>query len=90
MCPDLGAAPLATADPKGIEELADMLAGAKNPVIIAEDSGRTAKGVECLVEIAELLGCPVVETRAPERSIFRGPIRCTAASIPKKWSRAAM
>ena len=42
---DLGAAPLATADPKGIEELADMLAGAKNPVIIAEDSGRTAKGV---------------------------------------------
>ena len=61
---DLGAAPLATADPKGIEELADMLAGAKNPVIIAEDSGRTAKGVECLVEIAELLGCPVVETRS--------------------------
>ena len=61
---DLGAAPLATADSKGIEELADMLAGAKNPVIIAEDSGRTAKGVECLVEIAELLGCPVVETRS--------------------------
>ena len=61
---DLGAAPLATADPKGIEELADMLAGAKNPVIITEDSGRTAKGVECLVEIAELLGCPVAETRS--------------------------
>jgi len=61
---DLGAAPLATADPKGIEELADMLAGAKNPVIVTEDSGRTAKGVECLVDIAELLGCPVVETRS--------------------------
>ena len=61
---DLGAAPLATADPKGIEELADMLAGAKNPVIIAEDSGRTPKGVACLVEIAALLGCPVVETRS--------------------------
>lgn len=61
---DLGAAPLATADPKGIEELADMLAGAKNPVIVTEDSGRTAKAVDCLVEIAELLGCPVVETRS--------------------------
>ena len=61
---DLGAAPLAMADPKGIEELADMLAGAKNPVIVTEDSGRTAKSVECLVEIAELLGCPVVETRS--------------------------
>ncbi|HEY7318495.1 MAG TPA: thiamine pyrophosphate-binding protein [Candidatus Binatia bacterium] len=61
---DLGAAPLATADPKGIEELAGMLAGAKNPVIVTEDSGRTAKAVDCLVEIAELLGCPVVETRS--------------------------
>ncbi len=49
----LGAAPLATADPKGIEELADMLAGANYPVIIAGDAGRTIKDVECLVEIAE-------------------------------------
>lgn len=61
---DRGEAPGATADPKGIEELADMLAGAKNPVIVTEDSGRTAKSVECLVEIAELLGCAVVETRS--------------------------
>ncbi|HEX2229380.1 MAG TPA: thiamine pyrophosphate-binding protein [Candidatus Binatia bacterium] len=61
---DLGSAPLATADPKGIEELADLLAGASQPVIVAEDSGRTLKSVECLVEIAELLGCPVVETRS--------------------------
>jgi acetolactate synthase-1/2/3 large subunit len=55
---------LATADPKGIEELADLLAGAAHPVIVTEDSGRTFKSVECLVEIAELLGCPVVETRS--------------------------
>jgi acetolactate synthase-1/2/3 large subunit len=61
---DLGSAPLATADPKGIEELADLLAGAACPVIVAEDSGRTLKSVACLVEIAELLGCPVVETRS--------------------------
>jgi acetolactate synthase-1/2/3 large subunit len=61
---DLGSAPLATADLKGIEELADLLAGASHPVIVAEDSGRTLKSVECLVEIAELLGCPVVETRS--------------------------
>ena len=61
---DLGFAPGATADPKGIEELAKLLAGAKNPVIIAEDSGRTEKSVHCLVEIAELLGCSVCETRS--------------------------
>ena len=61
---DLGSSPLAIADPKGIDELADLLAGASNPVIVAEDSGKTLKAVECLVEIAELLGCPVVETRS--------------------------
>jgi acetolactate synthase I/II/III large subunit len=61
---DLGSAPGATADQKGIEELANLLAGAKNPVIVAEDSGRTEKSVHCLVEIAELLGCAVCETRS--------------------------
>jgi thiamine pyrophosphate-dependent acetolactate synthase large subunit-like protein len=61
---DLGFSPAPVADPKGIEELASMLAGARNPVIVVEDAGRTAKSVECLVEIAEALGCPVVETRS--------------------------
>lgn len=60
----LGSAPLATADPNGIKQLADMLAGAAHPVIVAEDAGRTTRAVDCLVEIAELLGCPVVETRS--------------------------
>lgn len=59
-----GSAPLATADPHGIGALADMLAGAKNPVIVTEDAGRSENAVACLVEIAELLGCPVVETRS--------------------------
>ena len=61
---ELGFAPGATADHKGIEELANLLAGAKNPVIVTEDSGRTEKSVHCLVEIAELLGCAVTETRS--------------------------
>src|SRR5262245_16347178 len=61
---DLGSSPLATADPQGIEELANLLAGAQNPVIIAEDAGRTLKCVELLVEIGELLGCPIAETRS--------------------------
>jgi thiamine pyrophosphate-dependent acetolactate synthase large subunit-like protein len=61
---DLGFSPAPVADPKGIEELASMLAGARHPVIVVEDAGRTAKSVECLVEIAEALGCPVVETRS--------------------------
>jgi acetolactate synthase-1/2/3 large subunit len=59
-----GFSPNPIADPRGIEELAALLAGARNPVIIAEDAGRTEKSVGCLVEIAELLGCAVVETRS--------------------------
>jgi acetolactate synthase-1/2/3 large subunit len=59
-----GTAPAPTADHKGIEDLADLLAAAKNPVIVAEDAGKTLKAVECLVEIAELLGAGVVETRS--------------------------
>ncbi|HXG52285.1 MAG TPA: thiamine pyrophosphate-binding protein [candidate division Zixibacteria bacterium] len=57
-------APAPVADPKGIEELAEMLARAENPIIIAEDAGRTPHAVESLVEIAELLGAGVVETRS--------------------------
>ena len=59
-----GSAPLATADPNGIKQLADMLTSAKQPVIVAEDAGRSVEAVGCLTNIAELLGCPVVETRS--------------------------
>src|SRR4029434_5352561 len=45
-------------------ELANLLADASNPVIVTEDSGRTEKSVHCLVEIAELLGCSICETRS--------------------------
>jgi acetolactate synthase-1/2/3 large subunit len=57
-------APAPTADPAGIEKLADMLAGAKNPVIISEEAGHSTLVVEKLVELAELLGAGVVESRA--------------------------
>ena len=57
---------------------------AKNPVIVAEDSGRSEKSVHCLVEIAELLGCPVWRPAAPASSISRARIRCTAAMTRKK------
>jgi len=52
------------ADPDGIRELASLLAGAKNPILITEEAGRTVAAVERLVEIAELLGAPVIETRS--------------------------
>jgi thiamine pyrophosphate-dependent acetolactate synthase large subunit-like protein len=47
-----------------IEELATLLAEAKNPIIITEEAGRSTAVVEQLVAVAELLGAPVVETRS--------------------------
>ncbi|HWP59263.1 MAG TPA: thiamine pyrophosphate-binding protein [Candidatus Acidoferrales bacterium] len=52
------------ADPKGIEELARTLLSATSPVIVSEESGRNPRIVEQTVELAELLGAPVVETRS--------------------------
>jgi acetolactate synthase-1/2/3 large subunit len=56
------AAPMA--DLAAIEELAASLAGAKNPIVITEEAGRDPGVVEKLVELAELLGAGVVESRA--------------------------
>jgi len=46
----------------GIDELARMLAEAENPIIITEEAGRSVGAVKALVEVAEHLGMPVVET----------------------------
>ena len=51
----------AVAAPEAIEELARVLTEATSPVIVTEDAGRSARAVEHLVALAELLGAPVVE-----------------------------
>ncbi|MBI2959248.1 MAG: hypothetical protein HYY28_02960 [Betaproteobacteria bacterium] len=56
----------AVADPAGIAQLADMLAAAKNPMILTERSGRSRAAVDCLVELAQALAAPVVQTRNPD------------------------
>lgn len=61
---DLGSAPAPTADSGGIQELAEMLLGAKNPIVVSEAAGRSPKIVERMVELAEALGAPVIETRS--------------------------
>lgn len=57
-------APAPTANAAGIEELAAMLTGAKNPIIISEEAGRSAAIVGRMVELAELVGAPVIESRS--------------------------
>jgi acetolactate synthase-1/2/3 large subunit len=56
--------PAPMADPAALDELAATLAEAKNPLIITEEAGRSTVTVQKLVELAELLGAGVVESRA--------------------------
>ena len=53
------------ADAQGLEEIARLLTESQNPVIISEYAGQRVEGVEKLVELAELVGAPVVESQAP-------------------------
>ncbi|MGB7542685.1 MAG: thiamine pyrophosphate-dependent enzyme [Burkholderiales bacterium] len=55
--------PLA-ADPAALARAADMLAGARRPVILTEYVGRDARGFHALVELAETLGAPVYDVNS--------------------------
>ena len=48
-------------DPEALERAADLVAAAKNPVIIAEFVGREPEGFHALVELAETGGLPVCD-----------------------------
>jgi acetolactate synthase-1/2/3 large subunit len=48
------------ADPAALRETAKLLVNAQNPVIVADRMARTQKGVDLLVELAELIQVPVV------------------------------
>jgi acetolactate synthase-1/2/3 large subunit len=52
------------ADPASVERAAEMLASAKNPLIIVKSAGRDPDAVKPLVALAEALAIPVVEQYA--------------------------
>jgi acetolactate synthase-1/2/3 large subunit len=64
-------------DAGAVAELATMLVAAENPRIIAGRPARTPKGLELLVELAELLQAPVQDSRYPMRMNFpsRHPLK---------------
>ncbi|MEO7405156.1 MAG: thiamine pyrophosphate-binding protein, partial [Burkholderiales bacterium] len=57
-------APVANA--AGLATLADMLAAARAPLFITEEIGKNQAAVARLVEVAELVGAPVVEAWHPD------------------------
>src|SRR2546422_3975495 len=48
-------------DSAAVAEAARLLAGAQNPVIIADRAARTQAGMKSLVELAETLQAPVID-----------------------------
>ena len=52
------------ADPAAVERAAEILAAARNPIVIAKSSGRDPLSVAPLVALAETLGVPVFDQAA--------------------------
>ncbi len=53
----------AAADPEALAEVAQHLAGADRPVIVTSRTGARPAAVAALVDVAEILGCPVLDHR---------------------------
>jgi len=60
---DVPVAPCVQAHPSEVAKVADLLLGAQNPIIVAEQSGRDPLAFAALVELADLLAIPVTWSR---------------------------
>jgi len=61
-------------DPGAVAEIAQLLVAAEHPLIVAGRSARTARGLELLVELAELLQAPVSDRRMRMNFPTRHPL----------------
>jgi acetolactate synthase-1/2/3 large subunit len=61
-------------DPQALEQLAEWLAEAEAPLAIVGTAGRHPEAVQSLVDLAELLGMRVVDTRGPLNVPFDHPL----------------
>jgi acetolactate synthase-1/2/3 large subunit len=64
----------AAPDPAALAEVAQALASAERPVIVTDRAGSRPDTVTCLVEIADLLGCPVIDHRDRVSFPLRHPL----------------
>ena len=57
-------------DPAAVTRAAELIADAEFPVLVTGRTGKAPETVDALVDLAELLGAPVVETRKRDRYNF--------------------
>ena len=67
------------AHPSEVEKVADLLLSAKNPIVVAEQSGRDPAAFHALVELSDLLGLPVTWSRGANFTNSRPTIRIISA-----------
>ncbi len=67
---DVPVAPRVAPHPGEVEKVAALLLAAKNPIVVAEQSGRDPDAFKALVELAELLALPVTWGRAATYTNF--------------------
>ncbi len=67
---DVPFAPRVQAHPSEVEKIASLLLEAKNPIIVAEQSGRDPAAFQALVELAETLAIPVTWSRGSNFANF--------------------
>lgn len=67
---DVPFAPRVEAHPSEVAKVADLLLKAKNPVVVAEQSGRDPEAFKALVELADLLAIPVMWGRVANFANF--------------------
>jgi len=60
---DVPFAPRVAAHPSEVDKIATLLLAAKNPIVVAEQSGRDPAAFKALVELADLLALPVTWSR---------------------------
>lgn len=64
-------------DPAAIAAAAALLAGAQAPVIVVDRMVRSQRGLEMLVELAEMLGAPVIDLGARMNMPSQHPLNLT-------------
>ncbi len=74
-------------DARAVAQAAEMLAGAKNPVIVVDRAARSQEGVELLVKLAEALNAPVIDLHA--RMNFPTTHYLNQSSLRRKYIGAA-
>ncbi len=67
---DVPFAPHVQPHPSEVEKIASLLLAAKNPIIVAEQSGRDPAAFKALVDLADLLGIPVTWGRGANFANF--------------------